>query len=65
VTDFFFLWLLLLDLRLLSLDLRTVWSDVTNDAAMMVGRDNPLRGLSLMWRDIFWLGKLFNIFFPS
>jgi len=39
-----------------------VWLDVTSDAAMMAGKDNTLRGLSLMWRDIFWLGKLFNIF---
>jgi hypothetical protein len=37
-TRFTFLWLLLLDPRLLRADLRTVWSDVTSDATMMAGR---------------------------
>jgi hypothetical protein len=35
---FIFLWLLLLDLRLLRVVMRTVWYDVTSDVTMMVGR---------------------------
>jgi hypothetical protein len=35
---FTLLWLLLIDPRFLRVDLWTVWSDVTRDATMVVGR---------------------------
>jgi hypothetical protein len=57
------LWLLLLDLRLLKMVLRTMGLDVPRDDTMMAGLDKPLSGLSHMWRDIFGHRRFFNNFF--
>jgi hypothetical protein len=43
--SFIFLWLLLLDPRLLRVNLRIVWSDVTSDVTMMAGRQASCSGM--------------------
>jgi hypothetical protein len=42
---FAFLWLLLIDSRLLRVDLRAMLSDVTGDAAVMTGRQVSFVGM--------------------